>query len=521
MSGINILFKNGVIILTFITLLTQIILAVIKAYYTSWLGRSIHQYFTTKIGKKFLCSSYREMITKPSGEITVALGDESYGLGQTVIYLSEVISNLMLVIFYLVAIVFLSIRFAVFLIVTICLIGFITLFMIRLGKQFGDNLVLQSKKIYSVVFDLINNMKAIRLFNNEKNEIDKYEEIFSKYRKFHIMRDLFQELTSLIPQFILYVILLGMYFFYFENPVNVQSINVSVVLLLFGYSSRVLIGSKNIALKLGNVISTAQAGQDVFDILELPNDEFGSGKPGIIPDFGGEFRFEKINFIHKGQSQPLFTDLDLSIPFGKHVAIVGETGSGKSTLLDLYVSLLEPNGGKRLVSGHDLVHVNRRIWRSKVVYVNQEISLFNDTILNNLSYGINEIPFEKVVYYSKLARCHDFIIALPDGYNTQLHYQAKNISGGQKQRLLIAHALIFEPEVLILDESTNSLDEYTQGIILQNIKNLYRDKTLIIVTHKSEMLPLFDHIIRLDKGTVAYEGNFKGYHDLYSPKVSS
>jgi ABC-type multidrug transport system fused ATPase/permease subunit len=518
-SGLNLSSKNGIVAITFIILLARLLLGVIKAYYTSWLGRKVHQFFTTRIGEQVLCSSYGEMITRPSGELALAFGDASYSLGQTVIDLSESISTIMIISLYFIVIGFVSARYEGFLFLTLCSIGSFTFLTIRMGKNVVDKLVVYSKKLNSVMFDLINNMKAIRLFNSEREEIEKCEKIFSKYREYHVKKDLFAELAIIIPLLVLYVLVFGAYFFYHDKPGISLFYNSSLALLLFGYTLRILFGSKILATKLGNVITNARTGSDVFDILELNDQKVQWKKSGLNPDFSSEVRFDKLSFTHKGQTNPLFRDLEMVIPFRKHSAIVGETGSGKSTLLDLYVSLLFPSSGRIVVSGKDLSEIDHRIWRSKVVYVNQEISLFNDSIYNNLTYGAPDRDMEKVIKFSKLALCHDFISVLPSGYDTILHYQAKNLSGGQKQRLLIAHALICEPEVLILDESTNALDDYTQGKIMHNIRTLYQNKTLIVVTHKSDSLSSFDHIIRLDKGRVVYEGTFKDYQENYSVKT--
>lgn len=519
-AGFHDEITNILIYITVIILMTRVILGVTKVYYISWLGRSVQMFFTTRLTDKILLSPYQEMMARPSGELAIALGDESYTLGQTMIDLSEVISTLMVMVLYFSAIAYLSIRYFAGLLVVLCTIGSFTLLTIRLGKKFGDNLVVQSKKLSSVMFDLINNMKAIRLFNSEYDEIKKYEKMFSKYRNLHVMKDLFGELTSVIPLLVLYLLVMTILFLNHFKAQSSSLANVSLAVLLFGYTSRILIGSKILVSRLGIAISNAQAGKDVFDILELPYENLEK-RTNLRLDFGDEVRFDNITFSHKGQSLSLFVNLDLKIPLRKHLAIVGETGSGKSTLLDLFVGLLRPSSGQIFISGQDLNQVNLRFWRSKVRYLNQEISLFNETIYNNITYGAGSKEMDKVIHFSKLALCHDFITALPDGYNTVLHYQGKNLSGGQKQRLLIAHALICEPEILILDESTSSLDEYTQSIIMQNIIDLFKDKTLIVVTHKSEILSFFEHIIRLDKGKLIYDGNFSGYKDIYSRKISA
>jgi subfamily B ATP-binding cassette protein MsbA len=506
---------------TFTILMIRVILGVIQGYYTSWLGRTVLMFLTTNLNKKILLSPYKEMVSRPSGELALAIGDESYTVGQSIIDISDVFSNAMILVFYFIVLGVISKKYTIFLLLSLMIIGSSTYFTIRLGKQYGDLLVKQSKKLSSIMFDLINNMKAIRLFNNEAEEVNNYKSNCMEYRRFHVKKDLYVELTTYVPNAVLYIIIIVAYFLLMfhpsEPPIFYDS---NLALLLFGYTTRILFGCKILVSKGGAFLSNIQSGKDIFEILNIPDEKKVDLNSKIAPRLENRIQFENVAFQHKGQNKSLFENLSLSMPINKHIAIVGETGCGKTTLLDLLMGLYKPLSGKILVSDQDLADLDQRIWRAKVIYVNQEISLFNDTVFKNLTYGASNKNMDQVVYYSKLALCHEFISVLPDGYETVLHYQGKNISGGQKQRLLVAHALICEPEVLILDESTSSLDEYTQSIVMQNIKKLYHDKTLIVVTHKSEMLALFDHIIRLDKGQVVYQGNFKGYQEKFFSKVS-
>jgi subfamily B ATP-binding cassette protein MsbA len=513
--------QNILVGLTLIVLTARIGIGIFQGYFTSWLGRTVHLFLTSEINKRLLRSPYRDITARTSGELSMALGDESYMVGQTIISLSEIVSTLVILLAYFIALFFISGKFAVILLMFLFVIGSTTLLTMKWWKKFGDLLTGQGKKLYSVMFDLINNMKAIRLFNYEEQEIKRYETLFMNYRNYHVKRDFYSELTTYVPLSVLYAIggftYIWYSYFIFPKPL----IDGAIALLFFGYSLRILFASKVLASRVGSVFSNAGAGEDVFNILRIPFENNVVEANHSRVKYNGSIQFVDLTFKHLGQIKPLFDFVSISIPFKKHIAIVGETGSGKSTVLDLMMGLLKPDSGKILISGQDLNELNIKTWRSKVICISQEISLFNDSIFNNLTYGVPDQSLEKVHYYSKLALCHDFITDLPEGYGTVLNYQAKNISGGQKQRLLIAHALICEPEVLILDESTSSLDAYTQGIIMQNIKELYRDKTLIVVTHKIEMFPFFEHIIRLDKGAIAYEGNVKGYCDLYLPKGSS
>ena len=192
--------------------------------------------------------------------------------------------------------------------------------------------------------------------------------------------------------------------------------------------------------------------------------------------------------------------------------MVGSTGAGKSTIVNLLLGLYEPIKGTILIDDVKLNQQNLRSWQTKIGYVPQDIYIIDDTIKNNIAFGVDpeSIDSNKIIELSKLVKLHDFINnELPDNYETILGEKGITISGGQKQRLGIARALYHDPEIIIFDEATNSLDSITEKIVSETIYKLSKKKTLVIITHNISSIKKCDMINILDKGMIVAKGDYK------------
>jgi len=208
--------------------------------------------------------------------------------------------------------------------------------------------------------------------------------------------------------------------------------------------------------------------------------------------------FRNINFSYL--ESPILKNLDLDISSGSIVAITGSSGSGKTTILNLLTKLYEPDSGKIYIDGRDITEIDPMWIRLNVSYVTQEPILFMGTVLDNIRYGNEsfDTSFESVVRAAKLANAHEFIMNLSDGYDTKIGEKGLTLSGGQRQKIVFARALIKDPKILILDESTSSLDPISEKSIIEGLKTICKNRTSIVVTHKIEnYLPIITNHIKL------------------------
>jgi subfamily B ATP-binding cassette protein MsbA len=199
-------------------------------------------------------------------------------------------------------------------------------------------------------------------------------------------------------------------------------------------------------------------------------------------------------------------DVDLSIAPGEIVAIVGGSGAGKSTFVNLLPRFYDVNGGRITIDGRDIRDVNLSSLRGLMGLVTQEVVLFNDTVRNNIAYGRGDAEEARVIESAKAANAHDFISALPNGYDTEIGESGVLLSGGQRQRLAIARALFKDPPILILDEATSALDTESERLVQGALEHLMQGRTTLVIAHRLSTIRSADKIVVLDKGEIVESG---------------
>jgi ABC-type multidrug transport system fused ATPase/permease subunit len=216
-----------------------------------------------------------------------------------------------------------------------------------------------------------------------------------------------------------------------------------------------------------------------------------------------------LTFQYEAALSPALNNVSLTVKRGEAVGLVGPSGSGKSTLVDILLGLLEPTSGRVLVDG-DVIHDNLRGWQDQIGYVPQSIFLTDDTLRRNVAFGLpkNEIDEVAVEAAIRLAQLEDFVASLPDGLDTIVGERGVRLSGGQRQRIGIARALYHNPDVLVLDEATSSLDTETEHGVMQAVQALQGEKTVIIVAHRLSTVEYCNRLYRLENARIVDEGTF-------------
>ena len=242
--------------------------------------------------------------------------------------------------------------------------------------------------------------------------------------------------------------------------------------------------------------------------------------------FKNEISFENIHF--KYDEQEILNNISFQIPHGKTVALVGHSGAGKTTLADLLIRLHDVSSGQITIDGHNIKNINSSALRSLMGVVSQESILFNDNVYNNIAFGDSDVNEEKVIEAAKMANAHEFIIALENGYKTIIGDGGNKLSGGQKQRISIARALYKNPQILILDEATSSLDTASEKAVQQALDRLMQNRTSLVIAHRLSTIKNAQKIIVLDKGKIVEMGShdelikqnnfYKRFIDLQSLK---
>ena len=276
---------------------------------------------------------------------------------------------------------------------------------------------------------------------------------------------------------------------------------------------RLLPSAQHIFQGLSNLRFGLPAVDDVWRELRLgAGKTTGSAAGSSRMSLAASIRFEGVTFAYPGAAEPALKGMDLEIPAGTSVALVGKTGAGKTTAVDLLLGLLSPTEGRITVDDVPLTVQNVRAWQAGIGYVPQTIYLADATVAENIAFGVppEAIDHEAVRRAARLAAIHDFVENdLPDGYDTEVGERGVRLSGGQRQRLGIARALYHDPAVLVLDEATSALDNATEQAIMDAVERLAGAKTVVMIAHRLSTVRNCDRIIHLEGGEVVGSGTFE------------
>jgi ATP-binding cassette subfamily B protein len=217
--------------------------------------------------------------------------------------------------------------------------------------------------------------------------------------------------------------------------------------------------------------------------------------------------FDRITFSYVPGQAPQLRNVSFDIPAGSFVGVIGRSGSGKSTLLKLLPRLYRPDEGRILIDGYEIAKVELHSLRRQVATVLQDSLLFNESMMANLAVANPDATPDEIIRAARLAEAHDFIMALPQGYNTRAGEQGRAVSGGQRQRIAIARAILQQPRMLIFDEATSALDFATEKKVFENIVQEFSGRTVFFVTHRVRSIQNADTILVLDNGLLVEQGN--------------
>jgi ATP-binding cassette subfamily B protein len=270
----------------------------------------------------------------------------------------------------------------------------------------------------------------------------------------------------------------------------------------------------------------AASADRIFEILDTKNDITDKPDAITLPDVTGTVRFENVTFRYFGGGEPVLKNVSFTANPGETIALLGATGSGKTTIINLLPRFYDPSEGKITIDGHDLRDLKLESLRSHIGIVLQETTLFSGTIRENIAFGKPDASQAEIEAAAKAAQAHDFILSFPEGYNTHVGERGTTLSGGQKQRVAIARALLLNPRILILDDSTSSVDLNTEAQIQKALDSLMRGRTSFVIAQRISTVINADKIIVLDKGEIVAEGKHQDlmedspiYAEIYNSQI--
>jgi subfamily B ATP-binding cassette protein MsbA len=266
---------------------------------------------------------------------------------------------------------------------------------------------------------------------------------------------------------------------------------------------------RKFALYYNNFQQALGASEEIFKFMDAQDDVREKRRAHVLKGFHESIRFEHVGFRYatdEGEAKQVLHDIDIDVKPGEVIAFVGPSGAGKSSLVNLIPRFFDVNEGRILIDGYDLRDVTIASLREQIGKVTQETVLFNDTVRNNIAYGQPDVPLSRVQEAAKMALAHDFIMRMPDGYDTKIGEKGLRLSGGERQRLAIARAILKNAPILILDEATSALDTESEQFVQAALANLMQGRTVFVIAHRLSTVRRATKIVVLEKGKITETG---------------
>ena len=391
----------------------------------------------------------------------------------------------------------------------------VLLFIDQFGKRIrksGSRIQEAAADITSVLQETVSSARVIKSFVREEYEINRFEKENIKNFRANMK---YAQLSATLTPTIEFVAAVGVtiILWYGGNSVIDGNITAGSLVAFLTYAVNISNPIKRLSRVIGNIQKAMAAGQRVFGILDLP--ETVQTLPGAktLPTVKGNVRFNNVSFSYNPGEQVL-NNVSFDVKPGEMIAFVGPSGAGKSTVASLLPRFYDVSEGSITIDGQDIRQVTLNSLREQVGIVPQETVLFNGSVYDNILYGRLDATKEEVEAAAKAANAHNFIMELPNGYQTMLGDRGMNISGGQRQRISIARAILKNPQILILDEATSALDTESERVVQEALDRLMVGRTSFVIAHRLSTIKNADKIMVLEKGCLVEQGTHEELMEL-------
>jgi ABC-type multidrug transport system fused ATPase/permease subunit len=388
----------------------------------------------------------------------------------------------------------------------------------------------QMGTLVSNIEETLGGLRIIRAFTAELFSSDRFKAVNDRYRQLMIRLYRKRDLSSPLSEFMGAAVLVTVMYFGGHLVLSEDhSLEPSVFIAFIAIFSQLIPPAKAFTDAYSNVQKGLASAERINRILDAENTITDRADALSLTSFARSIEYDNVSFAYLRDTHGwVLRDIRLSIEKGKTVALVGQSGSGKTTLADLLPRFYDIEIGAIRIDGHDIRDVKLSDLRRLMGIVSQESILFNDTVFNNIAFGMPDAREEEVIAAAKIANAHDFIMSLPEGYQTNIGDRGGRLSGGQRQRVSIARAVLKNPPILILDEATSALDTESERLVQDALTRLMENRTTLVIAHRLSTIRHADEIIVMEKGQiiergkheelVAKDGAYRRLYDLQAFK---
>ncbi len=368
--------------------------------------------------------------------------------------------------------------------------------------------IIQAKMgdITSTLQETISGVKIVKAFGMENFENEKFRKETQSFYKMMLRITLVRNASSPLTEFL--SVFVGVAIIYSGGVLVLQDHSLAASEFMgFLFSILQLMPPiKQLSTVNNRIQESSAAGDRVFEIIDTKPSIKNSENAVDIKSFNDKIVFDNVSFHYDDAEELVLKNINFEVNKGEIIALVGPSGGGKSTLVDLLPRFYDPTEGRILIDSLDIKTVTLESLRALMGIVTQETFLFNETISKNIAYGLPDYPQEKIIEAAKTANAHEFIISLPEGYNTIIGERGVKLSGGQRQRLSIARALVKNPSIMIFDEATSALDNESELLVQEAIERLMVNRTTFVIAHRLSTIRNASRIFVIEKGEIVQDG---------------
>ena len=404
--------------------------------------------------------------------------------------------------------IFISAKLTVFVFILLPLVGFL---IGRIGKSLKRTSAKSKEKLgllISIIEETLSGLRIIKAFNAEKFMSEKFAKVNERYNTIAIRALRKTDLSSPLSEFLGTVtMMIVMYFGGILVLGKDASLSASAFITYIALFSQIIPPAKSFTQAFYNIQKGLASADRIFAVLEAEESIKDQQSADTIKSFNDKIEYKNISFAYrKGDEGFVLNNVSFTINKGKTIALVGQSGSGKTTLADLLPRYYDVDAGAVLIDGTDIRKLQLYCLRELMGVVSQEPILFNDTIYNNIVFGMSHATEKMVEEAAKVANAHEFIMQMTEGYQTNIGDRGSKLSGGQRQRISIARAVLKNPPILILDEATSALDTESEKLVQEALTSLMKNRTVLVIAHRLSTIQHADEIIVLQKGEIVQRG---------------
>lgn len=495
-----------VISLVLILFLLKNLFNYLAMYFITFLRNGVLKDIRNNIYKKMVDLPIAFYSEKRKGDVIARITSDVLEIQHSFLSVLELIVREPLTILFTIIIMFgISAKLTLFVFIFIPLAG---MAISRIGKSLkkkSDRVQKEQGEFLSIVEETLGGLRVVKAFNAES----KFYKTFasSTQRFFRYSNKLLNRQNLAVPlgEF-LGILVIGVLLWFGGKMVLVdKTLDPSSFIAYMALAYNILTPAKAISKASYGVKKGNAAAERVLEILETENSIVDKENAVLKSEFSGEITLKNVSF--KYEEEYILRDFNLQVPKGHSVALVGQSGSGKSTIANLLTRFYDVNEGIVALDGINIKDLTKNSLRNLMGLVTQDSILFNDTVGNNIALGKENAAKEEIIEAAKIANAHDFILELPEGYDTNIGDSGNKLSGGQKQRLSIARAVLKNPPIMILDEATSALDTESERLVQDALEKMMKNRTSIVIAHRLSTIQSADTIVVLQKGEIVEQGS--------------